>query len=294
MFLSCIRLIRAFATKLRDDSISAFAAQAAFFIILSFFPFVMFLLTLLNYLPVSATDLQILSTDFFPESISGILHTIFSELIEKSSGTVLSITVIAALWSASRGMLALVRGLNAVYQHKETRNYFLIRGVSMLYTLTFAALLIITLVLLVFGNQLYHFIVTSVPFLGDLALLILSLRSLVTMTVLTLFFLLMYLIIPNRKSHFFSELPGAVLTAGGWLGFSFLFSYYIDHIGTFSYTYGSLTALAVCMLWLYFCMYILFIGAEVNMILSHPEIRRATHALLSKKTKRTKSIDTDK
>lgn len=294
MLFSCVRVIRAFATKLRDDSVSAFAAQAAFFIILSFFPFAMFLLTLLNYLPVSVTDLQRLFSDFFPESISGILNTIFSELIEKSSGTVLSITVIAALWSASRGMLALVRGLNAVYQLKETRNYFLIRGVSMLYTLTFAALLIITLVLLVFGNQLYHFIITRLPLLGDLALLVLSLRSLVTMTVLSLFFLLMYLIIPNRKSHVFSELPGAVLTAGGWLGFSFLFSYYIDHMGAFSYTYGSLTTLAVCMLWLYFCMYILFIGAEVNMILSHPEIRRATRTLLSGKLKRAKPIDKDK
>ena len=284
MLSSCFRLIRVFTAKLRDDSVSAFAAQAAFFIILSFFPFVMFLLTLLNYLPISVADLEIFSSSLFPESVSSILHTILSELIEKSSGTILSATVIAALWSASRGMLALVRGLNAVYGHKETRNYFLIRGVSMLYTLVFAALLIAALVLLVFGNQFYQLIITRLPLLGDLALLIISLRSLVTMAVLTLFFLLMYLIIPNRKSSILRELPGAILTAGGWLLFSFLFSYYIDHMRTFSYTYGSLTALAVCMLWLYFCMYILFIGAEVNMILSHPRIRQATKKLLSSDT----------
>lgn len=138
----------------------------------------------------------------------------------------------------------------------------------MLYTLGFAALLIITLILLVFGNQLYNFIMAQLPFLSDLALVIMSLRSLVTMAILTVFFLLMYLVIPNRKSHFLQELPGAILTAGGWLGFSFLFSFYIDHMKGFSYTYGSLTTLAVCMLWLYFCMYILFIGAEVNMLLT--------------------------
>ena len=268
MLTNCISKIKSFTNKLRDDSVSAFAAQAAFFIILSFFPFAMFLLTLLNYLPISAEDFALFSAGIFPESISGILHTIFSELVQKSSGTVLSVTVIAALWSASRGMLALVRGLNAVYRHKETRNYFLIRGVSMLYTLFFAALLIVTLILLVFGNQLYHLIIAKFPLLGDFALIVMSLRSLVTMAVLTLFFLLMYLVIPNRKSKLLLELPGAIITAGGWLGFSFLFSFYIDHIGTFSYTYGSLTALAVCMLWLYFCMYILFIGAEVNMLFS--------------------------
>ncbi len=268
MLLSAIRKIRTFTSKLRDDSISAFAAQAAFFIILSFFPFVMFLLTLLNYLPVSAEDLQIFVSGIFPGTVNSILHTVFSELVEKSSGAVLSVTVIAALWSASRGMLALVRGLNAVYRHKETRNYFLIRGVSMLYTLAFAALLIVTMVLLVFGNQLYEFVMEKLPFLSDLALIIMSLRSLVTMAILTLFFLLMYLVIPNRKSGLLRELPGAILTAGGWLGFSFLFSFYIDHMSGFTYTYGSLTTLAVCMLWLYFCMYILFIGAEVNMMLT--------------------------
>jgi len=267
MLSSAIQQIKEFTSRLRDDSVSAFAAQAAFFIILSFFPFVMFLLTLLNYLPVSAKDLQIFSPGIFPENLAKLLHTVFSELMEKSSGTVLSVTVIAALWSASRGMLALVRGLNAVYGHKETRNYFLIRGVSMLYTLFFAALLIITLLLLVFGNQLYLFITAKLPFLGELALIVMSLRSLVTMAILTVFFLLLYLIIPNRKSRILRELPGAILTAGGWLGFSYLFSFYVDHKGTFSYIYGSLTTLAICMLWLYFCMYILFIGAEINVVI---------------------------
>ena len=268
MLHSSIRIIRAFTTKLRDDSVSAFAAQAAFFIILSFFPFTMFLLTLLNYLPLSAADFHGLAAEVLPDAITTFLNTVFAELVEKSSGAVLSVTVIAALWSASHGMLALVRGLNAVYRHKETRNYFLVRGVAMLYTLLFAALLIVTLTLLVFGNQLYQFIMTRLPFLSDLALLLMSLRTLITMAILTVFFLLMYLIIPNRKSHILNELPGALLTAAGWLGFSFLFSFYIDHMGTFSYIYGSLTALAVCMLWLYFCMYILFIGAELNMHLT--------------------------
>lgn len=265
MLLTCFKKIRAFLIKLREDSISAFAAQAAFFIILSVFPFAMFLLTLLNYLPISADDLRIFMSGIFPVTVNNILNTIFSELVEKSSGAVLSVTVIAALWSASRGMLALARGLNAVYGHKETRNYFLIRGVSMLYTLGFAVLLIATMILLVFGNQLYGFIIKKLPFLGNLALIIMNLRSLVTMAVLTLFFLLMYLVIPNRKSRLFRELPGAILAAGGWLGFSYLFSFYLDHMSGYTYTYGSLTTLAICMLWLYFCMYILFIGAEINM-----------------------------
>ena len=184
--------IRKFLIKLREDSISAFAAQAAFFIILSFFPFVMFLLTLLNYLPVSAEDLLALLSGIFPTQITSAFQTILSELAKKASGAVLSVTAVAALWSASRGMLALVRGLNAVYGHKETRNYFLIRFVAMLYTLGFAVLLIATLLLLVFGNRIYAFIIKSLPFLGDLAMFIMSIRFLVTIAILTVFFLLIY------------------------------------------------------------------------------------------------------
>lgn len=285
MILSTIRLIRAFTTKLQEDFISAFAAQTAFFIILSVFPFLMFLLTMLNYLPISAEELLSLAENVFPGEIYKIVHNIVIELVTKASGTLVSITVIAAIWSASKGTLTLSRGLNAVYQQKETRNGILLRMISALYTLAFAVLLIVTLVLLVFGNQIYQIVIVKLPILGDLVGLILSFRSLVTMAILTLFFLLLYIALPNRKSNILRELPGAIITAGGWLGFSFLFSFYIDHMGNFSYTYGSVAALAICMLWLYFCMYILFIGAEVNMVLSHPEVIRATHALLSKKEK---------
>lgn len=283
MILSIIRLIKAFTKKLQEDFISAFAAQTAFFIILSIFPFLMFLLTMLNYLPISAEELLLLAKNVFPNEIYYIIHNIVNELVEKASGTLVSITVIAALWSASKGTLTLSRGLNAVYQQKETRNGILLRIVSALYTLAFAVLLIVTFVVLVFGNQIYQLVIAELPVLGDLVALILSFRSLTTMAILTLFFLLLYLALPNRKSNIVRELPGAIIAAGGWLGFSFLFSFYIDHMGNFSYTYGSLTALAVCMLWLYFCMYILFIGAEVNMVLAHPEITYATHTLLSKK-----------
>lgn len=300
MIISLIRMIRAFSAKLRDDSISAFAAQAAFFIILSFFPFVIFLLTLLRYIPFFSGDIITLPVGLFPEAISPYIESILKELVQNSSGTVLSVAVIAALWSASRGVLALTRGLNAVYGHKETRNYFVIRSISTLYTLIFAILLIISLGLLVFGNQIYQFILEKIPFLGDFALVIMSIRSLTSMILFTLFFVLLYKLLPNGKSKFLYELPGAIFTAAGWLLFSYLFSYYIDHMGNFSYTYGSLTAIIICMLWLYFCMYILFIGAEINVVLSHPDVNRATKAYFAyrrlerkKRRQQKKAIDTD-
>ena len=223
MLLSAYRLIRAFARKLRDDSISAFAAQAAFFTILSVFPFLMFLITLINYLPFSLADFQHSVLDIFPSVVSTVITDLLSEISTQAPGTLLSVTVIAALWSASRGILALVRGINAVYGHIERRNYFRLRAVSAMYTLVFAILLIVTLVLLVFGNQVYRLITSHLPLLGDAAFLILSMRPIITMLLLTFFFLLLYMVVPSRKVKFLHALPGAVLSAGGWLLFSLLF-----------------------------------------------------------------------
>lgn len=300
MIISLIRMIRAFSAKLRDDSISAFAAQAAFFIILSFFPFVIFLLMLLRYIPFFSGDIITLPVGLFPEAISPYIESILGELVQKSSGTVLSVAVLATLWSASRGILALTNGLNSVYGHKETRNYFLIRSISALYTLIFAVMLIVSLVLLVFGNQFYQLIMEKFPKLGDFALLLMSIRSLTALIIFIVFFDILYRLLPNGKSKFLRELPGAIFTSACWLLFSYLFSFYIDNMGNFSYTYGSLTAIIVCMLWLYFCMYILFIGAEINVVLSHPSVRRATKSYVSyrrmerkKKIRKPQAIDTD-
>lgn len=267
MLLSVLQFIRTFTRKLREDSISAYASQAAFFTILSVFPFLMCLLTMLNYLPISADELQLLSDDVFPTAVSEVIRSVLTELSAKASGTVLSVTIIAAFWSASRGVLALSRGLNAVYRREENRNYFVLRFICTLYTLVFAVLLIVTLLLLVFGNQLYLFLSGHFPLIGTFVMALINTRTLLTMAVLTLFFLLIYMVIPNHKSHIRRELPGALFAAAGWLLFSYLFSFYIDHFGNFSYLYGSLTVLAICMLWLYFCMYILFLGAELNLLL---------------------------
>ncbi len=288
MLLSIIRLIQTFSRKLRDDFINAFSAQAAFFVIISAFPFLMFLLTLLKYVPVTDVVLADLCMQVFPETINDLIVSIINETKAATSGTLISITVIAALWSSSKGFLAIVRGLNSVYNHKETRNYFVLRFWSAIYTVGFAILIIALLIVFVFGNKLTLFFTKKFPILTEFALLIISLRTVVGFCVLLLFFLLIYIILPNRKSTIFSELPGAILTSAGWMGFSYLYSYYIDNMGNYSSTYGSLAAVVLCMLWLYACMYMMFIGAEVNAVFSNPIVKDAFHKLLhSRKDKRS-------
>ncbi len=269
-------MVKAFLKKLRDDAVSAFAAQTAFFIILSFLPFLIFLLTLVRFLPVETERLLAVVYAVFPPMLHEFIGVLLHEVLQKTSGTFVSISVVAALWSASKGMLGIIRGMNAVYGNKETRNYVVLRLLAVSYTLVFATVLVLTLLLLVFGNRIFLYIQSRISFFAHAAVLIIGLRTVASFAVLTAFFFGLYLLIPNRKpARITKELPGAMLSAAGWLGFSYMYSLYIDRMANFSAMYGSLTAIVLCMIWLYACMYLMFIGAEFNVMLSDQSVREA-------------------
>jgi membrane protein len=270
MLKATIRLIGILSAKIRDDHVAAFSAQAAFFIIISFFPFIMLLLSMIRFLPVEESSLMHLFSEVFPVSVNSMIISVVVEIFDtNASSTVISITAITTLWSAGKGFLAIMKGLNAVYEIKETRNYFFLRAISAFYTLIFAVMLIATMILFVFGNRLYFWIDQKFPALTDAAFLIISLRTILGLAILVTFFLIIYVVIPNRKAKITNELPGALLCAGGWMSFSYAYSYYIDNFSNYSSMYGSLTAVVLFMLWMYFCMYLLFLGAEFNLLMEN-------------------------
>lgn len=267
MIKSTFRLIGLLSKKIRDDHIAAFSAQAAFFIIIAFFPFLMLLLSIVQYFPIEESTMMKLFTQAFPTAVNSMIISVIKEVYDTAvSSTLISVTAISTLWSAGKGFLAIMKGLNEVYEINETRRYFFLRIISAFYTLIFAIMLITTMILFVFGNRLYYWIEQKFPILMDTALIIISLRTILGLITLILFFLIIYVVIPDRKGKIMNQLPGAMVCAAGWMGFSYAFSYYIDNFSNYASMYGSLTAIVLFMLWMYFCMYLLFIGAEVNLI----------------------------
>lgn len=267
MIKSTIRLIGLLSRKIRDDHVAAYSAQAAFFIIISFFPFIMLLLSIVKYFPIEEENMFLLISQAFPTTVNSLIDSILNEIYRNAaSTTIISATIVTTLWSAGKGFLAIMKGLNSVYEINETRHGLLLRAMAALYTLIFAIMVITTMILFVFGNRLYFWIGQKFPVIEETALLIISLRTIVGLITLIIFFLLIYIVIPNRKSKLMHELPGAMLCAAGWMGFSYAFSYYIDNFSSYASMYGSLTAIVLFMLWLYFCMYILFLGAEFNLL----------------------------
>lgn len=254
------------------DEIPVYAAQASFFIVLAFFPFIMLLLTLIQFVPaINKSDLQAILVAIMPDMLDSLMLGIVDDLYIKSPGTILSVTAIIALWSSARGMMGIERGLNRIYNSMEQRNYVVRRLICAGYTVIFMAVCIVSLVLLVFGTSIQNLVIRTFPVFYNLANHIISFRSLLAMVLFLMCFIGLYTIVPKKKQDPWQQVPGALFTTIGWLLFSYAFSIYFTYFSNFSYMYGSLTAIVLMMLWLYFCICILFIGAEINYYLNDEE-----------------------
>ena len=228
----------------------------------------MLFLNLLKYIPFfSSENIESWTMEVFSPLIGELLKGILREAGETGSGALISITTIAALWSCSKGVLGIIYGLNSVYKTTEKRGYIQLRATAVFYTVGFIAALVVVLLLMVFGNMILNLLMTYVPALGSLANAVRIIRWLVSFGFLMVFFMFLYTVIPERKTKFRNELPGAVVSAVGWVGFSALYSLYMDMFASRSNIYGSLAAIVFFLLWLYICMIILFVGAEINDIL---------------------------
>lgn len=248
----------------------AYAAQAAYFLILSIIPIIIILLTLVQFTPLTREVVMEAVVHVFPTSIQGFMTSIVNQAYNQS-GNIIPITVIVALWSAGKGVMAITSGLNLVYDNTETRNYLFLRMRASLYTVIFLVAIVLSLILSVFGNSISELIYEYAPLLKDITEQIMELRTLFTFGILTFFWDIVYKYLPNRtnigRTTFRKQLPGALFTACGWMIISFFISVYLDVFTGFSTMYGSLTMLILIMIWLYLCMYVILLGGEVNAFL---------------------------
>lgn len=262
-----IQLIKEFMERVKEDHVSAYAAQAAFFLILSAFPFVILILTFTRFLPVTQSDFMFMVQELLPAEMEVWVIEILQELIDNSGNTLMSFSIIIALWSAARGILSISNGLNSVFRTEESRNYFLLRSIATLHTLIVAVALVILLVVFVFGNSLYQVVLNRFAFLNNIVTLILSVRVAVGFVLLFLMFVAMYKGLPNHKLSLRQATPGALFCALSWMIVSFGFSIYVNHFSNYSRIYGSLAGIAIAMVWVYMMMVLVLWGGELNALI---------------------------
>ena len=265
MFIKLYRKIKSFTEEVGSDHVGAYSAQSAYFFILSMIPIILLLLTLVQYTPLTKADVMTGVLQVFPSSVNSMMVSIVNQVYNQSAG-VIPITILVALWSAGRGVLAVTSGLNCIQNCEETRNYIFLRLRATLYTVLFIVIILFLLLLSVFGNRLNLFIATHIHILEPLSNWMVERRIFITCITLIGFFLVVYMFLPNKKNRLVLQIPGAVCAAVGWMIVSWVFSIYVDVFKGVSSMYGSLTTIVLIMLWLYFCMYSILLGAEVNKI----------------------------
>ena len=259
----CIKLIMGFLNAMQEDCVGAYAAQTAYFIILSFFPFIILLVTLVQYTSLTPADIYKAAQVIFPPSMDSFVLGLIDEVYSKTAVTV-SLSAIMTAWSAGKGFMGLIQGMNMIYNVEERRNYIILRLQSAFYTVVFVVAIILSLVVLVFGNSLHKMAAEYIPILTYVTEIILKLKGMVSIGILVALFMLLYRFVPNRKVRLIRQAPGAAFAAVCWYLFSIGFSLYVEYSPGLANMYGSLTTIVLVMLWLYFCMYIILIGAEIN------------------------------
>ncbi len=247
--------------------IPLYAANAGFFLVLSLFPALVLLLGLLQRAGLDAFALMDLISPLLPQALIPTLEPVILSASRHSSGMVMGLSAVTALWSTGRGIYSLRAGLNRMYRVKEDRGYLSTRILSAAYTFACLLTVVVTVLFQVFGADLLQLLLArKSPFLGLLRQL-LRLRFFLLLGLQTLFFALIYRFLPEESLPYRQQLPGALITALGWSGFSQLFSLYVHYFPKYANVYGSVYALALGMLWLYCCLSILFFGGAINFAL---------------------------
>ena len=251
---------------LPTQAIQTYAGSTSFFLLLAAIPSVMFLLALIQYTPLARVDIMAHITFTFPSTIQPLVDEIITDIEGNGSAALISASAATAIYTATRGMFSLMKGMNVMYGINDDRGNIIKWMIAAIYSVLTVILIIATAVFLVLAETISSFVTRIFPRLAALVDFIVDIRMVTMIVIMIFFFTLIYLVLPNRRARMINQLPGAVFSALGWIVSSSLFSFYLDHFARYSQIYGSLTTIIVTMIWVYMLICILFLGALVNVL----------------------------
>jgi membrane protein len=257
-------LIKKLWHRIDEDDLPGLSAQMAYYFLLSMFPLLIFLFTLLPYLPIPYEDLLGMISGFAPEAALDLIQTNLYDVMNNRNGGLLSFSIIGTIWSSSNGITAIVKALNKAYNVKETRSFLVSGAMGILLTLAMIFVFVIALVLPVFGKEIGVFLFSILGFKAQFLAAWDTLRWCISAIVLFFIFTVLYWIAPNVKLRCRSAFAGAAFSTVGWILSSVVLSFYVQNFSNFSVTYGSIGAIIVLMLWLYITAFIIVLGGEIN------------------------------
>jgi membrane protein len=257
------------------------AAQLAYNALLGLFPFIIFLITVLAFLPLkgAADELARLIHEIAPTEAAPLLDQTMRAVVTNRHGRLLAVSLVGSMWAASSGVAALTSALNRAYDTRETRSWFRVRLQSLVITLFSVVMLVVGAVALLVGPGVVEHLAEWFH-LGSLPLtLYYWLRWPSIVVVMSLMLAVLYWACPNLHQRFRLLTPGSVVAIPLWIGVSLGFNAYVNTLGSGSInrTYGALGAGVVLMLWIYLSSLIVLLGGEMNAILERASPESTHH-----------------
>ena len=266
---SFFEIIIHFIIKIKEDDIFALSAQLAYYLILSFFPFLIFLLTLLGFSNLDSMEVLGALRTILPTSAFELIYSVIVEIIEKQSTGLLGASLLLVIWSASSAFRAVIKGINKAYGLKENRSFIKRIFIAIICTFLLASLIMLTLIMLVFGGIIGNILASNLPFPDVVHNIWNIIRYVLVVVMMILIFAGIYRYTPAKRLRWREVFPGAVFCTVGWLIVSLGFSFYINNFSNYSKIYGGLGAVIVLMTWLYITSIILIIGGEINSVIAN-------------------------
>lgn len=269
--IKIIARIQHFFMIMKNNQMDIYAGAAAFFLFVSFIPFIMLLIAIIPYTPVTDEYLLISIKTFLPNRLDSIADGLIVQLTETSIAK-LSISAIGAIWLAAWGVQSIKKGLNKIYGINTKKNFLTIRLNAALYTVIFLISIIAIFIINIFSTRIFKLIADSLAdnrlhSVSSLLSRIFNVRFLIIIILTFIICLYSFWVLPDKSLKIRYQIPGALFVSVVWYGFSKLFNLYVDKFNAYS-MYGSLSFLIIVLMWLYTSMYIFFIGAQINYYLS--------------------------
>ncbi len=258
--------------RIGKDDAAGLSAQLAYYFLLSLFPMLIFLLTLIPLFNVSPDTITNMIAKNAPGETSKMITEVVTDVMKNANGGLLSFGLIAALWSASNGMTALMNAFNVSYEVEDARNPIVAKLLSVLFTVVMVVVFGVALALPVFGEQIGNYLFGQFGLESQFKWVFSLIKVILPLIITFIVFVTLYAIAPNIKLKFKSVIPGALFATIVWIGASFLFGYYVSNFGNYSKTYGSIGGVIVLMLWLYLTGFIIIIGAQINAIIHEKQL----------------------
>lgn len=267
--INMMRLLLNIISRFNNDDVPALGSQLAYNLVLSFFPFIIFLMTLIGHTSLNGNEILMALSRIMPANAFELISNTVSEVITTKHSQLMSFSLIFTVWSASAGFNGVIKGLNKAYRVTEARNFIKVRAISILCTLGMAFIILIMMLLLILGRIIWSYAAYKLGLSQELIALWTVIRYIIFISTAIFIFTALYRYAPCKRLTWIEVLPGALFATLNLILVSFVFAYYVNNFANYSIVYGSIGAIVILLTWLFIVAVVVILGGELNAELSH-------------------------